>query len=103
MAIENGVKCIEHGNLVDEPTLKLMKDKGIWLSPQVSDEEVRRVHGRRRPGRLERVGDRRAPPSWTAYDGEVIRLEKAQSCTSMPCASASSPRRSSMVMGKSHQ
>ena len=34
-AIENGVKCIEHGNLIDEPTLKLMKEKGIWLSPQV--------------------------------------------------------------------
>ncbi len=34
-AIENGVKCIEHGNLVDEKTLKLMKRKGIWLSPQV--------------------------------------------------------------------
>lgn len=35
-AIENGVKCIEHGNLIDEPTLQLMKEKGIWLSPQVS-------------------------------------------------------------------
>ena len=34
-AIENGVRCIEHGNLVDEPTLQLMKDKGVWLSPQV--------------------------------------------------------------------
>jgi len=34
-AIENGVKSIEHGNLVDEPTLKLMKEKGIWLAPQV--------------------------------------------------------------------
>ena len=34
-AIENGVKCIEHGNLIDEPTMKLMKKKGIWLSPQV--------------------------------------------------------------------
>lgn len=34
-AIEAGVKCIEHGNLVDEPTLQLMKEKGIWLSPQV--------------------------------------------------------------------
>jgi imidazolonepropionase-like amidohydrolase len=34
-AIENGVKSIEHGNLVDEPTMKLMKEKGIWLSPQV--------------------------------------------------------------------
>jgi len=34
-AIENGVKSIEHGNLLDEETLKLMKKKGIWLSPQV--------------------------------------------------------------------
>jgi imidazolonepropionase-like amidohydrolase len=34
-AIEAGVRCIEHGNLVDEPTLQLMKEKGTWLSPQV--------------------------------------------------------------------
>jgi imidazolonepropionase-like amidohydrolase len=34
-AIDNGVKSIEHGNLVDEDTLRLMKEKGIWLSPQV--------------------------------------------------------------------
>ena len=34
-AVENGVRCIEHGNLVDEPTLQLMKDEGVWLSPQV--------------------------------------------------------------------
>jgi imidazolonepropionase-like amidohydrolase len=34
-AIEAGVKVIEHGQLLDEPTLKLMADKGIWLSGQV--------------------------------------------------------------------
>lgn len=34
-AIENGVKSIEHGNLLDEETLLLMKEKGIWLSPQI--------------------------------------------------------------------
>ena len=28
-AIENGVKSIEHANLIDEPTMKLMKEKGI--------------------------------------------------------------------------
>lgn len=33
-AIEAGVKCIEHGQLLDESTLKLMKRKGIWLSGQ---------------------------------------------------------------------
>jgi imidazolonepropionase-like amidohydrolase len=34
-AIEAGVKVIEHGQLLDEPTLKLMADRGIWLSGQV--------------------------------------------------------------------
>jgi imidazolonepropionase-like amidohydrolase len=37
-AVEAGVKCIEHGQLLDEPTLKLLSDKGIWLSLQVLDE-----------------------------------------------------------------
>jgi imidazolonepropionase-like amidohydrolase len=34
-AIDNGVKCIEHANLIDEKTLRYMMDKDIWLSPQV--------------------------------------------------------------------
>ncbi len=34
-AIDNGVKCIEHGNLMSEATLRYMKEKDIWLSPQV--------------------------------------------------------------------
>ncbi|WP_456374431.1 amidohydrolase family protein [Thiolapillus sp.] len=33
-AIEAGVKSIEHGLLVEPETLKLMKEKGIWLSTQ---------------------------------------------------------------------
>lgn len=36
-AIEAGVKCIEHGQLIDEPTMKLLADKGIWLSLQALD------------------------------------------------------------------
>jgi imidazolonepropionase-like amidohydrolase len=36
-AIDAGVKCIEHGQLLDEATIKLMADKGIWLSLQVLD------------------------------------------------------------------
>ena len=31
-AIAAGVKCIEHGLLMDEATAKLIADKGIWLS-----------------------------------------------------------------------
>lgn len=52
-AIEGGVKSIEHGNLMNEETLRLMKEKDIWLSPQVSvytfypqgyNEEMKKKH-----------------------------------------------------------
>lgn len=32
-AINNGVRAIEHGNLVDEPTAKMMAEKGVFLTP----------------------------------------------------------------------
>ncbi|TKA37530.1 hypothetical protein B0A54_11488 [Friedmanniomyces endolithicus] len=32
-AIEKGVSGIEHGNLIDEPTAKLMAEKGVFLTP----------------------------------------------------------------------
>jgi imidazolonepropionase-like amidohydrolase len=31
-AVNAGVKCIEHGQLIDEPTAKLLADKGVWCS-----------------------------------------------------------------------
>jgi imidazolonepropionase-like amidohydrolase len=34
MAIEAGVKSIDHGPFLQEETLKLMAEKGVWLSPQ---------------------------------------------------------------------
>ncbi|WP_439534772.1 metal-dependent hydrolase family protein, partial [Polymorphobacter sp.] len=34
-AIEAGVRSVEHGQLLDEATLKLMKKQGVWLSMQV--------------------------------------------------------------------
>lgn len=33
-AIEAGVRCIEHGQLLDEATVTLMAQKGVWLSAQ---------------------------------------------------------------------
>jgi len=33
-AIEAGVKCVEHGQLLDEATLALMAERGVWLSTQ---------------------------------------------------------------------
>jgi imidazolonepropionase-like amidohydrolase len=34
IAIEAGVRCIEHGQLADEATIRLMAERGIWLSIQ---------------------------------------------------------------------
>jgi imidazolonepropionase-like amidohydrolase len=41
-SIEAGVKCIEHGHLMDEATARLMAEKGIWLSTQpfLEDEDM---------------------------------------------------------------
>ena len=41
-AIRGGVRCIEHGQLMDEATAKIMADKGIWasLQPFLDDEDV---------------------------------------------------------------
>ena len=33
-ALEAGVKCIDHGMLIDEPTMKLLAEKEAFLSPQ---------------------------------------------------------------------
>lgn len=33
-AIKAGVKSIEHGQLIDEPTMKLIAENGVWLSMQ---------------------------------------------------------------------
>jgi imidazolonepropionase-like amidohydrolase len=39
-AITVGVKCIEHGHLMDEATAKLIADRGVWLSIQPFPEEM---------------------------------------------------------------
>ena len=39
-AIAAGVKCIEHGHLMDDQTAKLMAEKGVWLSTQAFPDEL---------------------------------------------------------------
>jgi imidazolonepropionase-like amidohydrolase len=39
-AIRAGVKCIEHGHLMDEETAKLIAERGVWLSIQPFPEEM---------------------------------------------------------------
>jgi imidazolonepropionase-like amidohydrolase len=39
-AIHAGVKCIEHGHLMDEPTARLIAERGVWLSIQPFADEM---------------------------------------------------------------
>jgi imidazolonepropionase-like amidohydrolase len=39
-AIAAGVRCIEHGHLMDEPTARLIAENGIWLSTQAFPDEL---------------------------------------------------------------
>jgi imidazolonepropionase-like amidohydrolase len=51
-SIAAGVKCIEHGHLMDEATARLIADKGIWLSTQAFPDELANAFP---PGSLERA------------------------------------------------
>ena len=51
-AIAAGVKCIEHGHLMDEATAKLMAEHGIWLSIQPFPDEMADAFP---PGSIERA------------------------------------------------
>lgn len=52
-AIDAGVKCIEHGQLLDEATLRVMGEKGIWLSTQTLADDNPNMDPNRREKRRE--------------------------------------------------
>lgn len=54
-AIEAGVKCIDHGQLLDDATAQLMAEKGIWwsLQPFMDDDPDRFAPGS--PNRLKQL------------------------------------------------
>jgi imidazolonepropionase-like amidohydrolase len=68
-AVAAGVKCIEHGHLIDEPTAKLLADKGIWwsLQPLTYDPDVF--------ARLSPVSQKKAQQLWAGVDN-AYRLAK---------------------------
>ena len=63
-AIAAGVKCIEHGHLIDEPTAKLLADKGIWWSLQPFLDDRRRFSASQ-PGISEEGASRCSPEPTT--------------------------------------
>ena len=69
-AVAAGVKCIEHGHLIDEPTAKLLADKGIWwsLQPLTYDEDVF--------ARMNPVSQRKAQEIWAGTDNAYKLAKK---------------------------
>ncbi|MFY7865291.1 amidohydrolase family protein [Roseateles sp.] len=51
-AIEAGVKCIDHGQLLDEPTAKLMAEKGVWWSLQPFIDDGKSAFAEGSPNRI---------------------------------------------------
>src|SRR6202044_3825276 len=58
MAIGAGVQCIEHGQLADEATVKMMAAKGIWwsLQPFLADEDANKQSGAAAQAKQAEVG-----------------------------------------------
>jgi imidazolonepropionase-like amidohydrolase len=54
-AIEAGVKCIDHGQLLDDATAKLMAEKGIWWSLQPFVDDQPSVYAEGSPNRIKQL------------------------------------------------
>jgi imidazolonepropionase-like amidohydrolase len=69
-AIEAGVKCIEHGHLIDEGTAKLLAERGIWwsLQPLTRDEAVFQ--------RMDPFSQKKAMEVWAGTDNAYSLAKK---------------------------
>lgn len=56
-AIRAGVKCIDHGQLLDEETVKMMAEKGVWwsLQPFVESESRPSAYPEGSPNRIKQL------------------------------------------------
>ncbi len=71
-AIDAGVKCIEHGQLIDDATAKLLAEKGIWwsLQPFVEDPAAPSAFPKGSPNRLKRYrlsNTHRSEGAWASF------------------------------------
>ncbi len=54
-AIRAGVRCIDHGQLLDEETVKIMADKGIWWSLQPFTDDGPSAFAEGSPNRIKQL------------------------------------------------
>lgn len=56
-AVAAGVKCIDHGHLMDEECVKMLADKGIWLSMQAFDGQTNTYSDPQQAADSKKVGE----------------------------------------------
>ncbi|MEY3894826.1 MAG: hypothetical protein RLZZ214_345 [Verrucomicrobiota bacterium] len=56
-AVEAGVKCLEHGQLIDEDTAKFIAEKGVWwsLQPFMEDPDAPTAFAEGSPNRIKQL------------------------------------------------
>lgn len=54
-SLEAGVKCIDHGQMLDEPTVKLMAEKGVWWSLQPFTDDLPSAFAEGSPNRIKQL------------------------------------------------
>ncbi len=69
-AIEAGVKCIDHGQLLDDATAKLMAEKGVWWSLQPFMDDGRSPFP---PGSINRI---KQEAMWAGTDAAYALAKK---------------------------
>ena len=86
-AITAGVKCIDHGQLADEATARLMAENGIWwsLQPFLDDEDANPKQG---PNRAKQLSD----DGWNRHRLQARDKVQNQDCMGHRCHALFDPR-----------
>jgi imidazolonepropionase-like amidohydrolase len=69
-AVNAGVKCIEHGQLIDEPTARLLADKGVWWSLQPFTYDQQRL------AQMDSVSQKKAREVWAGTENAYNLAKK---------------------------
>lgn len=72
-ALENGVKCIEHGFYVDDYCIELMLKNDCWLVPTLSIMHTSKVYNENNPNVLPELREK----TLRSYEAHYINLDRA--------------------------
>ena len=95
-ALENGVKCIEHGFYLDDYCIELMLKKGCWLVPTLSIMHTSKIYNDNHPNILPELREKTLR-SYEAHYRSLDRAHKAGVKIGMGCDFVNDP-----IMGSTY-